>query len=195
MQAVIDAGQWDTTTFILTWDDWGGYVDTVRTPAVETLPDALHPGGFQAIGGSRIPLLMFGGKVSQAIDAQWHSHATVPKTVIDLLGLPPMGVPRVDNAPSLAHLVDPALSRPAPPVPRSAFAQPTPPTPTPGPGCRPPGPDRSTSRCLRSSRTTGPTSRRPPTASCAPSRRRLRRHGPCTSELLQASTADVSAGR
>jgi len=123
----------DTTTFILTWDDWGGYVDTVRTPAVETLPDALHPGGFQAIGGSRIPLLMFGGKVSQAIDAQWHSHSTVPKTVIDLLGLPPMGVPRVDNAPSLAHLGDPALSRPAPPVPGSAFAQPTPPTPTPSP--------------------------------------------------------------
>ena len=133
VQAVVDAGQWDTTTFILTWDDWGGYVDTVRTPAVETLPDALHPGGFQAIGGSRIPLRMFGGKVSQAIDAQWHSHSTVRKTVIDLLGLPPMGVPRVDNAPSLARLVDPALSRPAPPVPGSAFAQPTPPTPTPSP--------------------------------------------------------------
>jgi hypothetical protein len=46
---------------------------------------------------------MFGGKVSQGIDAQWHSHACVPKTVIDLLRLPPMGVPRVDTAPPWPH--------------------------------------------------------------------------------------------
>ena len=38
-------------------------------------PDALHPDGFQVIGGSRIPLIMFGGKVGQGIDSQWHSHA------------------------------------------------------------------------------------------------------------------------
>ncbi|MDQ6945495.1 MAG: hypothetical protein M3256_04320, partial [Actinomycetota bacterium] len=123
----------ESTTFILTWDDWGGYVDTVRTPSVETLPDAVHPNGFQAIGGSRIPLLMFGGKVAQGIDAQWHSHASVPKTIIDLLGLPAMGVPRVDQAPSLAHHVDAALTRPAPPVPGSVITQPMAPQPTPQP--------------------------------------------------------------
>jgi hypothetical protein len=105
----------------------------VRTPSVETLPDAVHPAGFQAIGGSRIPLLMFGGKVSQAIDAQWHSHASVPKTIIDLLGLPALGVPRVDGAPSLAHHVDPGLSRPVPPAPGTVVVQPSPPHPTPTP--------------------------------------------------------------
>ena len=35
------------------------------------------------IGGSRIPLIMFGGKVGQGIDSQWHSHASIPKTIID----------------------------------------------------------------------------------------------------------------
>ena len=65
VQAVIDGGGWADTTFILTWDDWGGYTDTVATPDSETAVDALHPGGFQLIGGSRIPLIVFGGKVKQ----------------------------------------------------------------------------------------------------------------------------------
>ena len=133
VQAVIDGGGWEETTFILTWDDWGGYADSVPTPDIETVPDALHPGGFQIIGGSRIPLLMFGGRVVRQIDPEWHSHASIPKTIIDLLGLPPMGVPRVDNAPSLAHLVDPSLNRPLPPAPGSAVQQPVPPAPTPAP--------------------------------------------------------------
>jgi hypothetical protein len=76
---------------------------------------------------------MFGGRVVQQIDPEWHSHASIPKTIIDLLGLPPMGVPRVDAAPSLAHLVDPSLNRPLPPAPGSAVQQPAPPTPTPPP--------------------------------------------------------------
>ena len=133
VQAVIDGGGWEDTTFILTWDDWGGYADSVPTPAIETTIDAVHPQGFQVIGGSRIPLIMFGGRVPQAIEPQWHSHASIPKTIIDLLALPPMGVPRVDTAPSLAHFVDPNLHRPTPPVPGSAITQPNPPHPTPPP--------------------------------------------------------------
>jgi hypothetical protein len=131
VQAVIDGGGWDSTTFILTWDDWGGYTDSVPTPAIETVPDALHPGGFAAIGGSRIPLVMFGGKVTQGIDAEWHSHASIPKTILDLLGLPPMGVPRVDTAPSLAGHVHPTTQRPEPPGHGSTIIQPTAPHPTP----------------------------------------------------------------
>jgi hypothetical protein len=138
VQAVIDGGGWDDTTFILTWDDWGGYADSVPTPSIETVPDAVHPAGFAVIGGSRIPLIMFGGKVIQAIDPEWHSHASIPKTVIDLIGLPPMGVPRVDTAPSLAGYVDSALSRPVPPAPGTTIVQPTPPHPTPQP--TPPAP-------------------------------------------------------
>jgi len=133
VQAVIDGGGWEDTTFILTWDDWGGYTDSVRTPAIETVPDALHPNGFQIIGGSRIPLIIFGGKVSQGIESQWHSHASIPKTIIDLLGLPAIGVPRVDQAPSLAGRVDPTLSRPQPPAYGSTITQPPAPQPTPKP--------------------------------------------------------------
>ncbi len=77
--------------------------------------DALHPAGFQLIGGTRIPMLMFGGQVTLGIDTNWHSHAVIPKTVIDLLGLVPFGIPRVDTSASLAGRVDPKLARPVPP--------------------------------------------------------------------------------
>ena len=133
VQAVIDGGGWQDTTFELTWDDWGGYADSLPTPVIETLPDALHPGGYAAIGGSRIPLVLFGGRVHQRIDSQWHSHASIPKTIIDLLGLPAMNVPRVDDAPSLAHLVDPSVSRQVPPTPGSVITQPPPPSKPPQP--------------------------------------------------------------
>ena len=78
------------------------------------MTDALHPQGFQLIGGSRIPMLMFGGQVKQGIDSNWHSHAVIPKTTIDLLGLKAFGIPRVDTSASLAGRVDSTLVRPIP---------------------------------------------------------------------------------
>jgi hypothetical protein len=133
VDAVVKAGEWASTTFILTWDDWGGYTDHVATPNAETVPDALHPDGFQVLGGSRIPLLMFGGQVKQGIESNWHSHASIPKTVIDLFNLPPFGVPRVDNASSLVGRIDPELRRPQPPGFGTEIVQPKPPHATPVP--------------------------------------------------------------
>jgi len=138
VDAVVKAGGWADTVFILTWDDWGGYADHVATPNAETTIDALHPNGFQLIGGSRIPMIVFGGQVKQGIDLNWHSHAVIPKTVIDLFGLPPFGVPRVDTSASLAGRVDATLMRPAPPAYGTTIVQPTPPTPT--PEIQPPAP-------------------------------------------------------
>jgi hypothetical protein len=128
VDAIVDAGLWDDTVFILTWDDWGGYTDHILTPQIEVVPDAIHPGGFAVIGGSRIPLLMFGGAVQQGIESEWHSHATVVKTVIDLLGLPAFGVDRVDTAPTLANRVS-TSGRPAPPKLGEPITQPPEPNP------------------------------------------------------------------
>ena len=138
VDAVVKAGGWADTIFILTWDDWGGYADHVSTPNAETVVDALHPAGYQLIGGTRIPMLMFGGQVKQGIDTDWHSHAVIPKTVIDLFGLAPFGIPRVDSSASLAGRVDPLLARPAPPPLGSTIVQP--PAPSPTPAVQAPGP-------------------------------------------------------
>jgi hypothetical protein len=138
IDAVVKAGEWQNTVFILTWDDWGGYADHVVTPESEVVADALHSQGFQIIGGSRIPLIMFGGQVQQGIDNSWHSHASIPKTVADLLGLGPIGILRVDSAPSLSARVSSKLTRPAPPAFGTSVTQPALPNPPPKPVPTPP---------------------------------------------------------
>jgi hypothetical protein len=130
--ALAAAGRWDDTVFMLTWDDWGGYDDHVATPSVET-----DLAGVQLAYGPRVPLLLFGGRVKPGIDPRWNSHVAIPKTALQLLGLPPLGVPRLDDDHGLADLVDtsaaPAHFAPAPPAYGSTVTQPAPPSPTPAP--------------------------------------------------------------
>lgn len=135
VDAIVQAGLWHSTAFFLTWDDWGGWDDHVVTPNVEHTTD-----GVQLAYGPRVPLLMFGGPVKPGIDSRWNSHVSIGKTVLDLLGLPPLGVPRLDEAPSLADLVDPALTAARPPAYGTTISQPDPPSPTPTPTPSPPPP-------------------------------------------------------
>ena len=141
VDAIVAAGLWDDTVFLLTWDDWGGFDDHVVTPNLEHTPD-----GVQLAYGPRVPLLMFGGRVRAGIDSRWNSHVSIGKTVLDLLGLPPLGVPRLDDAPSLIDLVTATASTPAPPGFGTTITQPAPPDSPPNltrhhrpqPGRRPP---------------------------------------------------------
>lgn len=135
VDAIASAGLWDDTVFFLTWDDWGGFDDHVITPNLEHTPD-----GVQLAYGPRVPLLIFGGRVQPGIDSRWNSHVSVGKTVLDLLGLPPLGVPRLDQAPSLADLINPQPATPAPPPFAATITQPIPPQPSPTPNPSPPPP-------------------------------------------------------
>lgn len=132
VDAVVRQGLWEKTLFVLTYDDWGGYDDHVATPCVEYTPDNV-----QLAFGPRVPLLLFGGRVRSGIDSRWCSHVSIPKTAIQLLGLPALGVPRVDDDPGLADLVDAATANPPP-----GFGTPfeLPPPPQPPPAVRPPPP-------------------------------------------------------
>jgi Phosphoesterase family len=110
VDAVVKQGLWAETVFFLTWDDWGGYDDHVATPAVEYTPDNV-----QLAYGPRVPLLVFGGEVRPGIDSRWCSHVSIPKTALQLLGLPSLGVPRLDDDQGLADLVDASVANPPPP--------------------------------------------------------------------------------
>jgi hypothetical protein len=138
VDAVVQAGGWEQTVFMLTWDDWGGYDNHVKAPALEYTPDNVQLGL-----GPRVPLLMFGGAVKPGIDSRWCSHVSIPKTAIQLLGLPALGVPRLDNDAGLADLVD--SSRPANPAPPAYGTAidlppiPNPPIPPHPPPPHPPG--------------------------------------------------------
>jgi hypothetical protein len=135
VDAVVAAGLWPSTVFLLTWDDWGGWDDHVKTPATEYTPDNV-----QLAYGPRVPLLVFGGHVKPGIDSRWCSHVSIPKTAIDLLGLPPLGVPRLDQDPGLADLVDPTLNTAPPPSPGAVLAIPPAPVPPRDPNPLPPNP-------------------------------------------------------
>ena len=135
VDAVVKAGHWDDTVFLLTWDDWGGWDDHVATPNVEHTPD-----GVQLAYGPRVPLLMFGGRVKPGVDSRWNCHVSIGKTVLDLLGLPALGVPRLDNAVTLADLIEPVASVPPAPPFGATVSQPTSPTPVPTPTPVPPPP-------------------------------------------------------
>jgi hypothetical protein len=137
VDAVVAAGAWDDTVFMLTYDDWGGYDDHVATPVVEYTPDNV-----QLAYGPRVPLLVFGGQVRPGIDSRWCSHVSVTKTAIQLLGLPPLGVARVDDDPGLADLVDAAVRNPPPPKQGSRLTMPRPPQPPPAPKPLPPPPTK-----------------------------------------------------
>jgi hypothetical protein len=136
VDAVVQAGEWDETVFMLTWDDWGGYDDHVKTPVLEYTPDNV-----QLAYGPRIPLLLFGGQVKPGIDSRWCGHASLPKTAIDLLGLPAIGIPRVDEAPSLVDLIDASRApNPAPPAYGGTVTLPPAPSPPIAPNPTPPPP-------------------------------------------------------
>jgi len=149
--------------FLLSWDDWGGFDDHVRTPNVEHTPD-----GVQLGYGPRVPLLIFGGPVKTSIDSRWNAHPSVGKTVLDLLGLPPLGVPRLDSSPTLADLVDTTATPSATPAPYgTTITQPPPPSPAPTPTAAPPPPTSNSAAAgpvlLRDGSTLPPPSDQPVT--------------------------------
>jgi hypothetical protein len=128
VDAVVRGGGWEETVFILTYDDWGGYDDHSWTPATEYTPDNV-----QLAFGPRVPLIMFGARVRAGIDRRWCSSASVPKTAMQLLGLPALGVDRVDRDAGLADRVDPSVRVASPP----SHGDPIPIPPAPSPPRRP----------------------------------------------------------
>jgi len=133
VDAAVRGGEWNHTVFFLTWDDWGGFDDHVVLPCSEYTPDNV-----QVAPGPRVGLLMFGGRVAAGIDSRICVHASITRTAIQLLGLPNLGVPRVDGDPGLQDRYDPALSVPVPPAYGTTITQPVPPVPTPQPRPVPP---------------------------------------------------------
>ena len=121
--AAVAGGEWAHTVFLLTWDDWGGFDDHVLTPVLEYTPDNV-----QVSGGPRVPLLMFGGPVKAGVDSRWCSHSAIPKTVMQILGLPPLGVPRADHGTGLADRLDWTKLTPSPPPFGTTISPPPPPT-------------------------------------------------------------------
>ena len=95
--AIAKSPLWPTTAVIITWDDFGGWFDHVKSPAQSTWsgtgPAGYH--GSQFRFGSRVPCLIVSPYAKAQINSHFYSHASVIKFCLRLFNL------RAWNAPAL----------------------------------------------------------------------------------------------
>ena len=118
VQALIEGPLWESTLLVITYDEWGGFFDTVVPPRFPDLVD--NPGGDDtdpdhAQAGFRVPTILVspfsrGGRVAKTI----FEHSAIPKLVEWRFGLPSL-TPRDAASRNLASVLDfdhPDASRP-----------------------------------------------------------------------------------
>jgi len=100
-QKVLEIGKskaWAHTAIIITWDDWGGWYDHVKSPDQSNW-DGAGPGGYKGSQfrfGPRVPCLIVSPYAKVQINSTLYSHASVVKFCLRLFGL------KAWNAPALA---------------------------------------------------------------------------------------------
>lgn len=83
VNAIGNSKYWNTTTIIVTWDDWGGFYDHYKPVT------SLLSGHTANTYGFRVPVLIIGPYVKQgAIDASDTSQASILKYIETTFGLP-----------------------------------------------------------------------------------------------------------
>lgn len=102
VNAVVQGGLWPTTAIFITWDDWGGWLDHVDPPEVETW----KPDGTQFRYGSRVGCLVLSpyaksGYISKVL----HSHVSLIRFCETLFHLPALNS-RVQNAGDMSDCFD-----------------------------------------------------------------------------------------
>ncbi len=84
VNAIVQGGLWPNVAIFITWDDWGGWIDHVAPPNVESWTD-----GTQFRYGSRVPCLVLSPYARQGyISHQLHSHVSLLKFCETTFGLP-----------------------------------------------------------------------------------------------------------
>lgn len=81
---IMSGPHWRETAIILTWDDFGGWYDSVK-PHIETLTN-----GTYFNGGFRIPALIISPYAQTKVVKTVTEHASIPKLVEELWGMPMM---------------------------------------------------------------------------------------------------------
>ncbi len=87
VNAIVKGGLWPSTAIFITWDDWGGWLDHVDPPNVESWP----ADGTQFRYGSRVGCLVLSpfaksGFISKVL----HSHVSLLKFCATQFNLPPV---------------------------------------------------------------------------------------------------------
>jgi phospholipase C len=132
-EAIRNSPVWDTSLLVITYDEHGGFYDSV-IPGAVTAPDDDSPATYSTWGfpftqlGVRVPAVVVSPWVpAGTVDHTVYDHASIPATVERLFGFPPL-TKRDEQASDLRALLTeeqprtdaPAtLHDPAPPAPRA----------------------------------------------------------------------------
>ena len=139
-EAIRNSPAWGTSLLVITYDEHGGYYDSV-SPGPVTPPDDGSPATYNKFGftfaqlGARVPAVVVSPWIpAGTVDHTVYDHASVPATIERLFGLQAL-TRRDEQANDVRALLTEARPRtdapttlpdPAPPVPRPATAAPTP---------------------------------------------------------------------
>ena len=135
-EAIRNSPVWDTALLIITYDEHGGFYDSVAPPAA-TPPGDGSPSTYNQWGftfgqlGVRVPAVVVSPWIApRTVDRTVYDHASVPATIERLFGLPPLTGRDAAAHDVTALLTEPrprtdapiTLNRPAPPAARAAIA-------------------------------------------------------------------------
>jgi len=95
-EAIRNSPAWDTSLLVITYDEHGGFYDSVK-PGAATPPDDGSPATYNKFGftfnqlGGRVPAVIVSPWIpAGTVDATVYDHATVPATIERLFDLPPL---------------------------------------------------------------------------------------------------------
>lgn len=109
VKAIVESPQWERTLLIVTYDEWGGFFDTVVPPRFPDLVD--NPGGTtanpdHAQAGFRVPTILVSPFAQNLRLAKTvFEHSAIPKLVEWRFGLPSM-TPRDAASANIASVLD-----------------------------------------------------------------------------------------
>jgi phospholipase C len=87
VNAIVQGGLWPSTAIFITWDDWGGWLDHVDPPNVQSWP----ADGTQFRYGSRVGCLVLSPFAKSGfISKMLHSHVSLLKFCATQFNLPPV---------------------------------------------------------------------------------------------------------
>src|SRR5260370_2875576 len=112
VNAIVQGGLWPSTAIFITWDDWGGWLDHVDPPNVQSWP----ADGTQFRYGSRVRCLVLSPFAKRGfISKMLHSHVSLLKFCATQVRLPPVN-PRVAPSRRMTDRLD--FSQNPPPSPQ-----------------------------------------------------------------------------
>lgn len=89
-EALVDSQYWRNSLFILTYDEHGGFYDSVATPLDVPNPDGINSKepkfAFERLG-PRVPAILVSPYVQAMVDVRQYEHSSIPATVLKLFDL------------------------------------------------------------------------------------------------------------